>query len=260
MSQFDFIDCATRAFGYVWQQRRVIARLCGAVLLFKVMSFLAIILLDMDEQRLRQGLVLLPSYFMEGWVIAYVMAGAVAAQNPRAMVVIDRRLTLASAIIYTLIKLVLSLAMSTAMSGPDVAGASTEQGAGSVGAFGLAALLVVAMVWCFRYLWMYIPVALGFGLSGFFARFNKFSISLPMIGLWVLCFVPFAIGLLLCLEVIRMVFHPVASEAPSLVYLSAMAVAQAIFDFGVSLVSSVGMAYGIVAAMNGAGPRAKPPM
>ena len=257
MAGFDFVECSTRSYSYIWQKRYEIGRLCGAVVLFKVMSFIAILLLGLEEFKLRQGLFLLPSYFLEGWAIALVMAGAINALKKTPIDYdLQKRNAIAGAIVYTLIKLMLSFVLGMAFEGQQVNPDGTVQQNGSLEAFAIACIMLVIIIWSFRFLWVYVPVALGYGIEEFLVKFKKFSASFYMIGLWLLCFVPFAGLFLLLLEFFKMLLPQGAGLEPSLMYMNAVGIVQAFFHFGVSLVSSLAMAYAVHSVFTGTN---KPP-
>lgn len=250
MSGFDFIDCSLRAYAYVWANRQQIARLCGAVLLFKIMSLVAISLLELETQRLRQGLLLLPSYFLEGWVISIIIATAVQSlKGPLFNPDVQKRNAIAGAIVYTLVKLMLAFVMGMTLAGQDFSAPPEETAAN--GMFIVAVLMVGFMIWSFRFFWVYVPIALGYTVQDFLIKFKKFSASFYMIGLWLMCSVPFVVGILLLLQLLQGLMVTPEGAAPSIAAMIMFSALQAFFDFAVSLVSSLGMAYGIHSVFTG---------
>lgn len=262
---FDFVECATRAYGTIWARRREIFRLCGAVVLFKIMSVLALVLLDMDQYKLRQGLFLLPAYFLEGWAIALIMAGSINALSG-GPIDYDRqkRNAIAGAITYTLVKLMVSFLMGMALEGaqfevpqgaPSDAAPQLQQNTPAE-ALGISVFMTIFLIWSFKFLWVYVPVSLGYGIEAYVSRFKKFSASFYMIGAWLLCLVPFMAVLMLFLELLRFMFPGDLTGDMALIPMVLSGTAQAIIDFAASLVSSVALAYGIHSVFTGTN---KPP-
>jgi hypothetical protein len=245
MSGFDFIGCTTKAYTHVWNGRREIGRLCGAVILFKVLSFVAVILLDMDLHKLRQGLLLLPSYFLEGWAICLVIAGLSTQAGAR------KRDALAGAIVYTLVKLGLSFLLGMTLEGQGIEAAPAPGQGSPLFAFGIAVVMLGFAVWAFRFLWVYVPVALGYGIEDYLRGFKTPALWFSMVGLWLLCFVPFALGLLATLQILAAIIPAGAGAGVPALFMNAAGIAQAVFDFFVSLVSSLAMAYAVISVMEG---------
>jgi len=168
----------------------------------------------------------------------------------------NRHDLLASALVYVLLKVILSVWVGLVMMGqgglsPQEMSSESEP---TPGIFMLALVMLGVTVWAFRFLWLYIPVALGFGMRDFIRAFKGFASSYYMIGLWVLCFTPLAVVMMVCSEGVALVIPGAHEEQPSVLYVQTMAIFQAVMDYVISLVSSVGMAYGIYAVLTGRKP------
>ena len=255
MARFDFIDSAARGYRFFWDQREVIARMALIPVVIKIVSFLAVTALGLEDNFLRLGLLLLPSYFAEGWLVAQLVRLAVLDESwlmnlsgdvKKDAVLMRSRMRgiLAGTLVYVLTKLVLSVFSGIALMQPGLHGSqatATEQGPGML----LAAILLLAvMIWAFRLLWFYIPAALDYSLTDFAKRIKSYGMSFYMLGTWLMCFVPLAMALIFISQVMMTIF-PADGEAPSVLYTYAMAIVQAVIEMVIAIVSSVAMTYGI---------------
>lgn len=254
MASFDFVECAAMAYRFVWGGRATILRLSLVALAFKVVSLMMVTALGLESNLLRQGLVLLPSYFLEGLVICRILLLATALETEKsdsAVILADSSSVRAGAIVYVLIKMFLSFIAGMTFAGnADMAASQPAPSAPNPQTLFLAILILAGMVWIFRFLWLYVPVALGYGIEEFLRKFKGFSSSLQMIGLWVLCFTPLVLLMILGSEILGAVIPGARDDLPSIIYLQAMAVLQALADYAISLVSSIGMAYGVRSVFN----------
>ena len=81
MAHFDFIESAMYGYRTTWNNRHMLLRLAALPFLVKLGCYAALLLLDMDDQYLRHGLILLPSFFAEGFLLAYVIGTVMAGQS-----------------------------------------------------------------------------------------------------------------------------------------------------------------------------------
>lgn len=253
MAAFDFVDSAARGYQFVWNQRKVLVHLATLPLFIKLGCFSAVILLGVQENFLRQGLLLLPSYFAEGWLLASVVryallspAGKFSAKDYQSKPVV------AAMLVYVLIQLVLSVLSGLALSA-DLQTQSPPPDP-TFGTFVLGLSFLFFLVWAFRLLWIFIPVALGYSVQGFLIRIKAYVTSFYMMGTWLLCFVPLALFLVVVSQILLM-FFPAQGSEPSEFYTLAIAGIQVVLELAISLVSTVAMAYGIRSIYEGNKPK-----
>lgn len=255
MAQFDFIESATQGYKFLWYERQAIMQLATIPLVLKVIGFFTIVFFDIEENFLRQGLVLLPSHFAEGWLVAQLIRMAVFGERwpaplsgdqkkDEALVYSRGRSILSAMVFYVLIKLALSFStgimfMENLVHVPD--GAAAEP---SVVTFMVALMVVGFFIWAFRFLWLFIPAALDYSIIGFLKAIRGYNTSVYMIAAWLLCFVPLALLLLGVSEMVSSAF-PGQGEEPSTAYTYIILVFQALLEMWVAVVSSIAMAYGI---------------
>lgn len=252
MASFDFVECSARAYRYVWDSRVLILSMSLTALAFKTVSVMAVTALGLEANMLRQGLFLLPSHFLEGLVICKIMIMAAGGGGRGAAPEIpSTRMVHAGMIVYVLIKLLLSFVVGMTLAGqagmPDP---RTTPAGPDYASLLLAGGILAGMIWVFRFLWLYVPVALGYGIEEFARRFRGFSSSFYMIGLWILCVTPPGLTLIFLSEGLAQVIPGARGEPPSVIYLQIMAIMSAFADYAISLVSSIGMAYAVRSVFN----------
>ncbi len=261
MARFDFIESSASGYRFLMHHHSIVGRIALVPLLIKVASFVLIAALDMNEAYLRQGLFLIPSYFAEGWLVAQLIRLALFKETWPAMLSGDRkkdmnllhmrfRSIMSATIIYVLIKLVLSFASGLIMQGNAVY-QTAETPEPSSGAFFIAILVIAVTVWAFRFLWLYIPAAMGYSLKGFVKVIAPYQMSIYMIATWLLCFIPLAIIFVMVSEVFVSAFPSPEAAQASEAYKYAMVGVQAVLELLITIVSSVAMAYGIYGLYHG---------
>jgi hypothetical protein len=254
MAKFDFVECASGAYQYIWDERAQLARVSAFVLGMKILSFTGILLLNMQDNLLRQGLMLIPAHFVEGIVVAQIMVMAVYQKSHETLSksqMLGSAPILASGILYLLIKLAMSFALGmTFVSPEEFAAAQGQSGASPLSSLALAALLLALLIWAFRLFWLYVPVALGYSVGEYMMKFRSYVSSFYMIGVWLLCFVPTGLILIVLLSFVQLLSPEVGGE-PTIVGDILNAVVQAVTDYAMVLVSSIGMAFGVHHVLSG---------
>ena len=216
MANFDFIESASEGYKFVWEKRAEILPLAVLPFVVKIAIISVIMMMGLEENYLRQGLLLLPFYVAEGWFLSVVIRMAIWGDNTRTLQFSGDELAPVAAIkalragviMFTLIKVigaaVAGLAMSSGL-------ADTMQGKPVVSndpllSFVAATGLLLLTIWVFRLLWLYVPLALGYSARGYMAAMRGFKSSFQIIALWLLCFVPIFVVLMMSLEFINGVF------------------------------------------------------
>ena len=73
MAKFDFIESAAIGYRYVWRERYALLPLVSLPIAVKMGSYAAIYLMNIEQNVLRQGLVLMPAYLLEGFIAILVI-------------------------------------------------------------------------------------------------------------------------------------------------------------------------------------------
>lgn len=242
-----------RGYKTGWEQRAGIAPLCITPLLVKLGCAALIIFLGLEENFLRQGLVLLPAYFAEGVLISYlvcmVVKGQVISGDLKTVKPYQNDI-MAGVLVYVLMKLVLSFVAASLLNG---AIAAQEQGTvdtpeTSGSAFMAVIFLIVFSIWAFRFMWLYIPVVMGVPVLSFLRRVRSFSSSFPMLGCWFMCFIPIGIVMLLVSKILLGIF-PQGDEL-SQEFSLLLTIVQSVLELVIAIVSSIAMTYGFQQIMD----------
>ncbi len=267
MASFDIIECTSQSYKFMWEYRAYVVRLSFYVILLKILGFTTFILLGMDDNYLRQGIFLLPVFFLEGWAIAQLVLMALQVEHkPKVVPGVNEaaaqksilpapqdiiRFTKASAIIYTLTKLAMAFVIGMAMHGYDPdAPNQTPASEASGPAFIFVLLLIGMMIWTFRFFWLYIPIIFGKTPLDYLLRFRAFSSSFYLLGVWLLCFVPAAILMLFMTEILAGSLTLLSLQDNDTAFQIGIAVVQAFVDYLLALLSSLAIGFGIFSVFN----------
>lgn len=193
MAGFDIIDSAGNGYLSVWRERDYLLRLAAPVVLVKALCMGAVSILGFEQEFLRQALVMLPASFAEGWLAVHLVRlllfGERVTDQP------DPRAATAGMLVFVLGRFALMGLAALAFAMPEGAGIEgalpDESGPPGLAAFAGAAALFALAIWGFRYLWLYIPAAAGVPMRGFLRDLGGFTVSLNMIGVWLIGFIPF---------------------------------------------------------------------
>lgn len=210
MAHFDIITAAANAYKTGWEERRYILRLAAIPFAIKLVCFsLAASFANADNSYLRFMLFMLPALLAEGWMLAHFTRLLALGQRwpfrptgdmdtDMATLSTRARGILSGMIVYVLINLAMGLVI--AVGGvylktyiPD--GVSPDKVEIPPGVTFFFMLFMGFMFWGFRLLWLYIPYSLNMNPEEYLSRVKGLSSSLHMIGVWLLCFLPFFLAL-----------------------------------------------------------------
>jgi hypothetical protein len=193
MASFDIIAAAGQGYKVAWDARAYFAKLCVIPVLIKMVCHAVTIAFGWETDFIRQALVMLPSYFADGWLLAHVARlvflderAPPVAEEERARLEI-RRGMIAFVVIHFLLAGFSGLVHHFGQDGME-AGEMTSQTSPLLVGAGLAAMLL--LIWAFRFLWIYIPAAIGYPIRSFVAALGGYTTSVYMIGTWLICIGP----------------------------------------------------------------------
>ncbi|MCF8496158.1 MAG: hypothetical protein K9G62_05750 [Alphaproteobacteria bacterium] len=261
MARFDFVDSSSRGYAFVWRERRALIQLAAWPFLLKIASFTAVAFLGMGDNLLRQGLLLLPSYFAEGWLIAQIIRLAVLHEPQTALLsagglIRERknpgphsRALLSGAIVYVLTKMFMAVFFGMFMLQQGLA-PSVETPPPALPSLFAGVIALALMIWAFRFLWLYVPASLEYRLEDFLIRIKPFISSLYMMGVWILCFAPVAFLFIGLSQVVGVLFAGSGGYVSG-IHSYAMILLQAASEMLLAVLSSVAMAYGVHSIYNG---------
>ncbi|OIN87769.1 MAG: hypothetical protein AUJ12_00595 [Alphaproteobacteria bacterium CG1_02_46_17] len=218
--QFNIMDAAGYGYYRVWVERAYLLRLALIPVFIKFACTIAIFALDLDENPLRQGLVMLPATFAEGWVLAQflrtllmnerwpIMLPQVPNPNIVRQLLNRARGIVASVLVYVLLGMlayVTRYVMFEFLPSPEEIDSArtaieqakaTESDAGSIkGALGLLATIPMALafigaIWTFRFMCLYIPFAVLMPVKDYMKALSGFMSSVYLIVLFLASMLP----------------------------------------------------------------------
>lgn len=205
MAQIDIVDPAAHAYRTLWRERGYILKLALVPLLVKLGCYIAVLSLGYQTMYLRQTLIMIPSFFLEGWLVAQFLRTLLTGERwPVALsgdeekdiplMMTRARAILGCILLYVLTKMAIGgvVALLTA-SGEAAEMPAPEQPADPVSdmpLFVIAFVLLGILIYLFRFLWLYVPAIVNQPIMSFIAHMNGFTTSLRMLGIWLLCAVP----------------------------------------------------------------------
>lgn len=231
MASFDVTDSAMKGYSFVWSERRYLMRLAIFPLFIKFVCSMTVIMNGYDFDFIMQSLLMLPSFFADGWVMSHLVRliylgqrwpfrPTGVAENDIAMLRDRAGGIMAGTVFFALIEfLKTGLTGLLFMAAPQgaVPGQKTVVPAGTAppgpmtgegtGMADMAAqaqtapytalagvLMIVVTVWMVRYLWLYIPAAAGFSGRAYLKRLGGLMGSVRLMGVWLICTVPVLFG------------------------------------------------------------------
>ncbi len=250
MARFNFVDAAAKGYMFAWNERRALAQLAFAPLLVKIASFTVIIAAGLEENLLRQGLALLPAYFLEGWLVACAIRLALFGERwPRGTTARSRAI-MAGTVSYLLIKLIASVFVGLLMTSGNGLISEPAPAPTLAGFMAMIAFLALAL-WAFRLFWLYAPLAMGYPALAFLKKIESYATSFYMLGLWLLVMAPMALVTLAIASGLQALFPGAAPDNPSGAFMYFFAAAQAFIETLIAVIASVGMAHGFREIISG---------
>lgn len=223
MKKIDIITAAGRAYQTCWAERAYLLKLAMVPFFLKFLCFIiGVGATDGDVQSLRFTLIMVPAYLAEGWMLAHFARLLVLGQRwpfrpsgdldaDLAVLKIRARGVLSGMIVFVLINLALGFLLYLVNEYmvpymPKTPDAPPQAVPAPIIMMTMA--MIAFLVWGFRLLWLYIPYALNIRPEIFLISMRGFMIFLQMIALWILCFVPFLVGM----QLMASVFSPVVEQ------------------------------------------------
>lgn len=265
--KFDFIESAVHGYRMIWAERQHLLAIAFVPFAVKFLTYLAIVLLQVQDNYLRQGLLLVPSNIAEAWFIAYALRLTLLGESWPSLLTGDtkadkllmarRKRALQGAIgIYVLIKLVSAFALGLGMAEYEVGQQLAQQGAAYEGSpmivFGGLVLIAVS-IWAFRYMWLYVPVALGHRMRDFLAAVPGFMGAFRLMAVWMICFTPLVLLLMVLADVLKMLFPAAELDIGHLLYVVVWSLVQSGSELFIALVVSLAVGRGFFDVIRGNG-------
>jgi hypothetical protein len=208
MAQFDIIAASSNAYKSVWASRQYLGKLALAPFLIKS-ACLVFASSFAGGQTTAFLFFMLPALFAEGWMLShftrYLVLGQTWPFRPTgnmeedmAVLRVRARGVLSGTVVYVLIGMALGALTLAAQAYllPYVSKEALESGAPIPTHIGMISMLGLGfMFWGFRLVWLYIPVALNSDAKFYLFRMRGLGTSVSLIGVWLLCLLPFLLVL-----------------------------------------------------------------
>lgn len=224
MPPFDIIETVGKAYIRFWQERHYLLKLAFLPFLTKALFFGIVLLFGLNENILRQTLIMLPAFFFEGWMMAHIARlifmeerwpVKLSGHLEKEMVFLERRgrALFASILIFVLIKMVQSAIAAPVIFFEGQIEDISQQSQPSVMAFFVVCLILLFLIWMFKFAFLYIPVAGNVRIIDYVRRFSGVNSSLYFLGAWLVCSMPFFLGASFVIALL----NPLSELAPNFI-------------------------------------------
>lgn len=247
MASFDIIDASGRAYRLIWAERAYLARLAFVPLVIKIVCFGIVLAAGWQDRFLLQALVMLPSYFADGWMVSHLVRLIYLGQRwpfrPSGDAARDAEMlqTRASALYAGTLAFVVTKYLITGYTA-FIYGLSLQfrehQDNPDPGIATALLIIMIVTIWAFRFIWLYIPVALEYPLKRFIGALRGYRLSFQMMGVWLVCFVP-----------VFALFQILGGAFPAAT--SIAVVLAVLMDTVSSLLATAGIAFGLYELITG---------
>jgi hypothetical protein len=238
------MDSAGYGFYRVWVERAYLLKLATIPLLIKFACMITVMVLGVDNNILRQGLILFPGVLAEGWVLAQFLRTLLKGERWPTILpaeiddtLLDRILLRARGIVaatlaYGLIALGLYLVRYLSYglmfgdfnaSQEDVATLLRPPEAGedpklNVNPLMLFPLIVasVALFWAFRLLWVYIPLSVLMPVEDYLKKVGGMMSSVKMVVLYFCTMTPIMFVMIIISNIVFGIFDTNADNSESI--------------------------------------------
>jgi hypothetical protein len=184
MQSTDIISAAGFGYSKVWEERRYLLQLGAVPFAIVLVSHALALSLTDGSNFIRQDLLLVPSMFAKGWMLAQFLRTLLVGERwpfraeNRGLANLDQLLSrargiLASMIIFVLINMIWLLVFSAIFAGAQEAAQTGQMETESV-----------------RYIWLYIPVSVLVMPGTFLRQIGGFVTSVHLLAVALICVVP----------------------------------------------------------------------
>ena len=248
MASFDIVEAAGRGYRFAWAERAYLFRCAFIPIIIKMVCHTLVVTLGWDDDFIRQALVMLPSYFADGWMLAWVVR----------LIFFDDRLPLKKGdeenralvlgigrgtVSFVVIKFLLAGFVAVIHRFVEENKAMMEGDNVNMGWYIASLAIMMVMVWGFRYLWLYIPAALNYPLRPFVLALGGLRTSFYLIGTWLICMAPvlFAFAMI----AVMMVSSVDGSVTGAMNF--AINFIHVVLDTVINILATAGIAFGFMA-------------
>lgn len=252
----DVVESVDYGYRLLWRERDYLLRLAAVPLVVKFVCLMALVGLGWERDFIRSALVMLPSFFTEGWMLAHLVRLVFLDQRwpfqPTGNRALDAAMledraygVTAGALFYVVTKFLLSGALGLINQAQvSTTGNLPVQGEIPPEIALAGFVLTVLTLWGFRFIFLYVPASVGASLSVLTQMRQGLRLSLQILGTWLVCLVPFVMILLFLASIIVAPYIGGGAELP-LFAKGASIILQTIADTVIAIVSTAAIAYGL---------------
>lgn len=196
---FDIINTAKQAYRVSIDERAYLMKLAIVPLLVKYVFFAISAHYVEPTNILRLSLVMLPAYFVEGWLLSHWVRTLIIPthrwpfqpsgdeKKDSKEIYARGRGIMSGAIAYTLINLLIAgfFAYFMSLISPDM---DPSEANPAVAISGI--VMMVLVFFLFRYVWLYIPLAVNVNLTVVMNKLKRSGVTFNLVGVWLVCFAP----------------------------------------------------------------------
>lgn len=260
MKGFDLIDSASFGYKTVWQERKYLARLAIVPIVIKLICTVVVFSFGYEENFLRQGLIFLPAAFAEGWLLAQFLRTLLNLERwptklsdtisdaQMSALLLRARGIMAATILFALTAFLtyglkeIFLVFYTMSGGSlDPNSVAAEQVPPNPLYFIPAFILIVASIWIFRYMWLYIPASVLMPLGDFLKKIGGIMASVRMMGVFLVAVMPCAILFIFLSKIVIVLSGTADSNFAQFLIL----IIGVLIDTLISLLTTASMAYAL---------------
>jgi hypothetical protein len=262
--KFDMVESAGVGYKYLFDERSYLLKLIAAPFIIKFVTILILALFGENISFLSANLILLPSLFAEGWLLAQIIRSFTFNERwPMALsgetkldqnkLLNRQNCIIAGILTYVLINIAFYVLQSILVLSPEDLETLTQISAGTPLAEGQTfsflpimtmIIMLFSMVFWFPLIWLYIAASANIYFKDFYLTIMKQRLSLRLIATWMICLIPFLVALAFIRNFIVTAFGMDLSALSSAESILLESITQFI-GFLISIVSTVAIANGL---------------
>ena len=254
MASIDIITVAGLAYKKTWDERVYLLPMVVIPLLIKYLCLTLADIFVEDNNILRMSLIMIPAYFVEGWLLAHWARTIMldhrwpfkpSGDDSQDLKKISERARgiLSGSVSFLLINILMAGYFAFFMSyiPMDI---NPEEADPSVAFAG--AIMMVSTLLLFRFIWFYIPLAVNIAPASLIEKVKPLRITFQMIGIWLVCFIPS----IMVLQFIGGALNGTIEEGGSNQIIDSLITClHVILDTVKNLICTAGMAYAFMALL-----------
>ncbi len=248
--RFDIGRCAQNAYIKTWRERQYLWKMALIPLFIKYLCHVVATPYMEPGKMLTLSFILLPAYLAEGWFLAHWTRTVIlnhrwpfrpTGNDVEDGKIISRRArgVLSGMVGFALVNFLMVGYFSYFFSllPPDLDPNNADPRIAIIGV-----VMIAASFMLFRFIWLYVPLAINIDIRKYFQAIHKATITFPMLGLWIACFIPayfmmqFSAGL----------FQSAGGENPTIIVQGVDIFIRVILDMIKNLITTAAFVYAVM--------------